>query len=273
MYQILFRVPYLDLKVYGFGLMLTLALLGAINLTAWRARKEKLNPDQVFDLSTWVLLGGLLGARIFFVVEYWKSFKHWWEIFYVWNGGIVLYGSILGATVVALLYQRRHPFPTRPMMDAIAPAIALGVALGRIGCFLNGCCYGDVCHLPWAVTFPAESLAWGNQVRHHLITTDALRSLPVHPTQLYSAIDGFLLLALLTAYYPIRKRDGEVMALLMMTYPVTRFFIERLRNDEAGFVQGLTISQAISVGLFIFGLIYWAYLSKLPRTRYADTAA
>ncbi len=272
MYQVLFQIPGLGIKVYGFGLMLTLALIGSMNLAAWRAGREKLDPDQVFDLAIWVLLGGLVGARLFFVAEYWKTFRSWWEVFQVWNGGIVLYGSLAGAIVVFLLYRWRNPFPARPMMDAIAPAVALGIALGRIGCFLNGCCYGDRCDLPWATSFPAESPPWVDHVKHLLIPASALRSLPIHPTQIYSAIDGFLLLGLLSAFYPLRTRDGEVMALLLVTYPVTRFLIERLRNDEAAFAGGMTVSQVISLGLLAVGLGFWAYLRSLSPGRYADTA-
>ena len=272
MHQILFTVPGLGVKVYGFGLMLTIAMLAAMNLAAWRARREKLDGDQVFDLAIWVLIGGLLGARLFFVIEYWRSFEGIFDIFKIWNGGIVLYGSIIGGTITLMIYRRLRPFPLRPMLDAIAPALALGIAFGRIGCFLNGCCYGDFCQLPWAVTFPAKTAPWINHVDHHLISATAERSLAIHPTQIYSSIDGFLILALLTAYYPLRRRDGEVVALFLITYPITRFLIEQLRNDEVGFIGGLTISQALSAVFFVFGLAYWAYLRTLPPVRFADTA-
>ncbi len=199
--------------------------------------------------------------------------KGFWEIFEIWNGGIVFYGSILGGVVGFEIYRRLHPFPVRPMMDAIAPALAIGIAFGRVGCFLNGCCYGDVCNLPWAVTFPQKSSPWYHQLDLGLISTDALRSLPIHPTQLYSALDGLVLLFLLSAYYPRRKRDGEVMALLMVTYPVTRFLIEGLRNDEPAFVFGMTVSQAISVVVVLAGLAYWALtFGSFRRGRYADAA-
>jgi phosphatidylglycerol:prolipoprotein diacylglycerol transferase len=105
-----------------------------------------------------------------------------------------------------------------------------------------------------------------------LIPPEATHSLPLHPTQLYSAIDALVILVLLSAYYPLRRRDGEVMGLLMITYPITRFLIEYLRNDEGVFFGGLTISQNISIVLFLCGLAYWYWLSRLPRTRYADEA-
>ncbi len=113
---------------------------------------------------------------------------------------------------------------------------------------------------------------WNQQVRQGLISRESAWSLPVHPTQIYSAIDGFILLGVLSAYFPLRRRDGEVMALLMVTYPISRFLIEQLRNDEGVFFAGMTISQNISVALFLSGLIFWLYLARQPRVRYADTA-
>ena len=155
------------------------------------------------------------------------------------------------------------------MLDVVAPSLALGIALGRVGCFLNGCCYGDLCKLPWGVSFPHDSPAWTEQVFDGLLKRDILWSLPVHPTQLYSAIDGLILLFLLSAYYPLRRRDGAVMALLMVTYPITRFLIEYLRNDEGVFFLGLTISQNISVLLLGVGILFWSWLlrSRVVRER------
>jgi phosphatidylglycerol:prolipoprotein diacylglycerol transferase len=109
-------------------------------------------------------------------------------------------------------------------------------------------------------------------VRLGLISLDTPQSLPVHPTQLYSAIDALVLLFLLTAYFPLRRRDGEVIGLLMVTYPITRFAIEYLRNDEGAFFAGMTISQTISVALLLGGFAYWAWLSTLPRELYRDRA-
>jgi phosphatidylglycerol:prolipoprotein diacylglycerol transferase len=154
----------------------------------------------------------------------------------------------------------------------IAPSLALGVAFGRIGCFLNGCCYGDRCDLPWALRFPKGSIPWWDHVHQHWITKDAAQSLAVHPTQLYSAFDGFLLVALLSAYYPLRKRDGEVLALLMVTYPITRFLIEMLRDDDGVFLMGMTVSQLISVAIFLGGVGLWVWIRlRGPAHLYAET--
>lgn len=297
MRQILWTIPGLGIKVFGYGLMLFVAFLGSMNLAAWRAKKEKLDPELMYDLAIWVFVGGLVGARIFYVIQYWGVRVHsFLDIFKVWEGGIVLYGSIMGGTATFFFYWWLRRFPLRPALDAIAPALALGIALGRIGCFLNGCCYGDRCDEPWGVRFPPGSPPWFQQAtdeKHKAtdrlipgITSSMLKevkagripngtpwSLPVHPTQLYSTVDGLVLVVVLSAFYPLRRRDGEVMALLMVTYPFTRFLIEYLRNDEGAFIAGMTISQSVSILLLIGGISFWVWLLKKPPWRYADHAA
>ncbi|GAC1469327.1 MAG: prolipoprotein diacylglyceryl transferase [Isosphaeraceae bacterium] len=273
MRQVLFTIPVLGgIKIFGYGMMLFLAFLGSMNLAAWLARREKLNPEVIYDLSLSVFLGGLIGARLFYVIQYWGVKVHTvGDIFRVWEGGIVLYGSILGGTFTFFVYRMLRPFPLGPFLDVIAPALALGIGIGRFGCFLNGCCFGDVCSLPWAVSFPRFSPPWHSHHYAHLIPSEALFSLPVHPTQLYSVIDGFVLVGLLLAYFPLRRRDGEVMALLMVTYPVTRVLIEFLRNDEGVFFAGMTISQNVSMLVFLGGLIYWRRLTRWPAGRFVDS--
>lgn len=337
MQRVLFEIPGTPFKLHGFGLMLGVAFFAAIFLADWRARRSKLNPDWIYDLAFWVLVGSLTGARGLYVWQYWgKSIHDWREVFAIWEGGIVLYGGVLGGLAAGLFRAYRLKIPILATCDAIAPSIALGLAIGRIGCFLNGCCYGDPCQLPWAVSFPNESSPWYQQVRegltifpattarppwtHYLATLDesgnidrlfrdtqsradapapprterrafedpatkelteldtrvltiSARSLPVHPTQLYSSIDGLILLALLSAYYPLRRRDGEVAALLLLTYPVTRFLIEQLRGDEGSFLLGMTISQVVSLAMGVVGLCFWAFLRSHPQPLYAETAA
>ena len=274
MRQVLFRIPGLGVPIYGFGLMVVVAFYAAMTLAVWRARREKLNADVIYDLGLAMLVGGLVGARLFFVAEYWgEKVLSVAEVFRIWEGGIVLYGSGIGAAVAFVLYRMFRPFPVLATLDALAPSIALGVAIGRLGCFLNGCCYGDFCDVPWlGVRFPKNAPAWVAERAQGLIARDAPWSLPIHPTQLYSAFDGFVLFLLLTTYYPVRRRDGSVIALLLLTYPVTRFLIEELRNDEGAFVLGLTISQAFSVLLFLGAVVLRATLAASPPYRLADEA-
>jgi len=265
MHQVLFEVPGLGLTIHGFGVMLLVAFLASIWLASRRARAAGLDPILIQDLAFWMIIGGLVGARAFYVIQHNENIDSFWDVFKIWEGGIVLYGSLIGAAAGFGLYWSRHRFPIRAMLDVIAPAVALGMAIGRIGCFLNGCCYGDVCdpsRIPWAVEFPSGTLPWADHVHEGRLGTDAPRSLPVHPTQLYAAIDGFLLAWLLIAFTPLKRRDGEVIALLFVAYPISRFLIERLRDDEAAVFAGMTISQNISLLVVALGIGLWLWLPR-----------
>jgi phosphatidylglycerol---prolipoprotein diacylglyceryl transferase len=273
MYKVLFEWPALGFAVPSFGVALLVACVSSLSLAVWRARREGLDPEAVVGLAAWLMTGGFIGARLLYVLAHPESIRHWSDLVRFWQGGIVYYGCLIGGLVATVLYWRRRPFPFRAMADVVAPTLALDSALGRVGCSLNGCCHGAVSTASWAVAFPAGTLPWARHVEAGLIPADAPHSLPVHPAQLYAVADGILLLALLTVYFPRRRRDGEVMALLMVTYPVTRFLIEALRDDEPRNFLGLTLSQAISVGVFAAGLAVWAWLARQPLGRHADGAA
>jgi phosphatidylglycerol:prolipoprotein diacylglycerol transferase len=258
-------------SIHGFGAMLVLAFLSSTVLAWWRAKREHLDSDVIVDMAFWICLSGMVGARLLYCYEYWgHEIKGLWDVVQYWKGGIVFYGGIVGGMIAFFIYRRLRPFPLRPYMDVIAPSLAVGTLFGRLGCFLNGCCYGDTCQLPWAVAFPALSPPWIHHRALGMIAPDALYSLPIHPTQIYAAIDGLVLLLLLSAYFPLRTRDGEVIALAMVVYPITRFLIEFLRNDEGAYFAGLTISQNISVVLFVSGVAFWVWLRLQPSVLYRD---
>jgi phosphatidylglycerol:prolipoprotein diacylglycerol transferase len=171
---------------------------------------------------------------------------------------------VITAIPVFLLYTRRYGLPPWKVLDVLAPGVALGIGIGRFGCLLNGCCWGLPTKVAWAVQFPAQSIPWQEHVHLGLITPDAATSLPVHPTQVYLALAGWLLLLLTLIYFPHRRRHGEVMALLMVGYSLSRFAIEFLRADEPLWPDGLTISQNISIAIFVGGLLMWAWLRRAP---------
>ncbi len=271
------------LPIRGYGLMVLCGVISGILLAMHRAQQVGLSPDTILSLAFGFLLCGIIGARLFYVIEYWDTrfqSDDWREtvlnVLKFTEGGLVVYGAFIGAMIALLVFVWRRGLPLLAMADLLAPSLLIGLAFGRIGCFLNGCCYGGECDLPWAVTFPHDSLPYIEQYETgrfgELATLDPAtlppRSLPVHPTQLYSAIDAGLLCWLLWSYYPFRRRDGEVAALMLTLHPISRFLLEEIRVDESAvFGTGLSISQNISIVFFVLTLIGWILLLRQPPHR------
>lgn len=173
----------------------------------------------------------------------------------LWRGGLAYYGGFLLATPLALRFIRNHKMNMWTVSDLAAPAILLGLVFGRLGCFLNGCCYGKTTHSALGVVFPRGSAPWQAQYEAHLIQPYQ-QMLPVHPTQLYESL-GCLVLFLFTYFGVTRwkKREGQVLGAMLIGYAVLRSLVEIVRDDDRGVFFGwLSTSQIISVPLFAWGL-------------------
>lgn len=333
------------LPIHAYGLMLLLAIVAGTALALWRARPRGVPADTVLALVFWMVVPGIVGARLFFVIQYWGIFRR--ETFLatlgamadLGSGGLVVYGSLIGAVVGFVGYALARRLPILTHADLLAPSLMLGLALGRVGCLLNGCCFGGVCHDAWAVTFPfgspphvqqvlagqldahglrlplsphtvprieavapdspaaragvragtlivsidGEPVRSTEEAQFHLLRARAPgeeivltfygdtaaarwrierplpRSLPVHPTQLYSALNAGILCLLLLAYAPYRRHEGQVAALMLTLYPLTRFLLEAIRTDEPGVLgTSLSIAQVVSLALLALVPGFWA---------------
>ncbi len=268
------------LPVRGYGFMLFVGFVTAGWAATRRAALVDVHGDVIWDLALWLFLAGIAGARAYYCVQYAD------RVFYnkigdqhvlknlpgliasavnLPDGGLVLYGGLLMGAVAYFIFCWRRKQNPLLLADIVIPSVFIGVAFGRIGCFMNGCCYGDRCTLPWGVTFPLGSFPDMSLVERGFVAPDQPFSLSLHPTQLYSSLDAAILALLTHAYFRYRHRNGSVLALGLLTYPVTRFTIELLRGDELGQLNtSLTTAQLVSVGLFITGLIYAVWLSRRP---------
>lgn len=370
------------LPIRGYGVMLVLAVLSAVALAWFRAKRMGVSTEVILSLAFWLFVAGIVGGRMFYVVQNWDQIvdggpryaerepgepappastrlvRTLVAMVSVNNGGLVVYGALIGGGLALIAFVYRYRMPGLALADLIAPSVVLGMALGRVGCFLNGCCFGDVCDLPWAVTFPKQNPPHelspaheqqilmgqiygitigadkqgapiiakirfgstaaaipslrvneriekiggapvhtldeahhalmkayeagaslelgigGNIYRLSMLPGAKDHSLPVHPTQIYSTIDAILLCLFLIAYYPYRRRDGELAALTMILHPISRFLIEIIRNDESTqFGTNLTISQIISLGILGIGIGLWIRVSRRPLGTVWPTAA
>jgi prolipoprotein diacylglyceryltransferase len=373
MQQVLFHIPlhllngaWPDIPIFGYGAMLFVAFVACILLAGWLCQREGILPAQrVQDLAVWLFVCGIIGARITFMIQY-RMYEGQTPLqllglfFTIWEGGLVFYGAALGGVVgYCLAYHfmlRQYCVSNWKMADVIAPCAALGLALGRVGCLLNGCCYGNVAcadcperaiHFPLsappryhlvfkkyqtAAGFTMKSNAGEAEVdyvepgsdaerkglkpgdvirkidnrkvernqdlaflnnpetdgwprgKNDLILTVTRRqggnaaapavevTLPafkpwtigLHPTQVYETISMVLLLVVMMAYWPFRRRDGELMVIFMLAYAVHRFLNEMLRDDTAPLFDGLTLSENGSILVFLAGLVLLAWLWRRP---------
>ena len=256
MYPILgepFGIP-----IRSFGVMVALAFVFAMLAATREARRSKLiDPERIGDLLLWVMAGGILGARVLYVIVHWKKdFAHDpWLVFQIWKGGLVYYGGFLGAFLMGYLFTRRHKLDYITLGDVCLPGAMLGQAIGRIGCFLVGDDYGrEAPGLPWAVTFP--------DIEESLLP-QPLRGQPLHPTQLYMLLQSLLIFFILSMVARHRKFRGQVFFLALMLYPIGRSICEVYRGDylERGMYYGVSTSQWISIPVFMVGLagLIWAY--------------
>ncbi len=165
MYPIFFKIPLINLPVYAYGVMIVIGFLVAIFIIRHLSRNITPNPDLITNAALYSLIAGIVGARLFYVVHYFDRFKgQWLSVFAIWKGGLELFGGVILAIIVIWFYIRRHKLSFRLYADILAIGLMAALAFGRIGCFLNGCCYGKPTKLLWAVRFPYASDAYLSQV-------------------------------------------------------------------------------------------------------------
>ena len=233
------------LTVYSYGVMLTVAVLVCSLLLTREAKRLGLSADIVLDLIFWIVVGGILGARLFYIalnLEFYLEDP--WEIIMLQHGGLAFQGGLLGGILSGLYFIRRHALPLLPTLDLVAPYIALGHAIGRIGCFLNGCGYGK--EVPWGIFFPSHQAN-------------------MHPTQLYESAGLLVIFLILKRCERSIKYPGQIFVYYLMLSSVLRFTNEFFRADHIELWMGLSIFQIVSVGILIMAFYASAHIKSRTR--------
>lgn len=241
---------------------MALAFIAGLWTATRRAKRENVPAERIADITLWLMVGAILGARFVYVTTYWKdefADQPLSEIFMIQHGGLVYYGGLIGAIVAAVIFVRWKKLPLWQTADVLAPSIALGSVFGRIGCLLNGCCFGRVCSAPWAITFPE-----GHQT--HPFGEPAI---PVHPTEIYDAGLNLILYLSLAWLFRRKKFNGQIFAAYLVGYAVCRSIVEHYRGDYTNlhYHLGLTPAQWISVPILVTGLALMVVLPKLAPKR------
>lgn len=241
MHPVFFSIGSFTVRWYG--VMAALGFLLAIGVVRWNRKYAMLSAEQAVNLVMACMISGVLGSRIFYVAQNWRYYSYHPEaIIRIDQGGLVFYGGFVLAALVLIFYTRRCAADWLRVCDIFAPALAWAHALGRIGCFLNGCCFGKPAEVWWAMAYPPGSEPF---VRYG--------ATPLHPVQLYEAGLNIILGGVL--FWLVRKgKRGVAMAAYIFAYGVLRFVDEFFRGDHTDLVRGFTPAQMIGFGLIPIGL-------------------
>lgn len=263
MHPFLFKIGSFPVGTYG--LLLVIGFFGAMGLAMHLARKEKLSEEAIYDVTITVLLAGIVGAKLLMILvglvkpagqEGALAFRDLFTLATLRAGGHI-HGGIIAATAVFFWRARKWKLPMASTLDVFATALPLGQAIGRLGCFMAGCCYGSECTKPWAVTFHnPEAYAYAGTPL----------DMPLHPVQLYAAVAGFLIVTTLFLLHKKRLFKGQIIAGYFLLEGIARMILETWRGDvDRGFWFGLSwLSTGRLTGLafVIFGAALWCWFSQ-----------
>ena len=287
MHKILLSAP----EIGSYSAFLFFGLLGGYLIARWRAVRAGIKGSHIDNLALLVSVFGLFGARLFSWLFFFPPGIGLWKAFTNSGGGMVFYGGMIFGILTAIIYARLAGLALGNLLDVFAPGLALGLALGRVGCFMAGCCWGDPClsaadwskvaapglawqlrsapfisgaGFPLAVRFPEGAGAYEQHLKLGLIGSQARFSQPVHPVQLYEASLALGLCLFLHLWFEKRRWHGQVVCLFVLSYALIRFGTEFLRADNAPIYLGLTLSQVISLALGTVATIVWLAKKSQP---------
>ncbi|MDR3244557.1 MAG: prolipoprotein diacylglyceryl transferase [Elusimicrobiota bacterium] len=242
MYPILVNFGSFSLNSYGLFVAIGFAVSMFYLLKRSKKRSSLISKDDLLNLIMGVIISAIIGARLMFVIVEIEHINSFWDIFKVWQGGLVYYGGFIGSVIFFIAFALKKKIKILKLLDFFAPAIALGHFFGRLGCTGAGCCYGKPTDEAWGIVFTDPNSL-------------AVLNTPLHPTQLYEAFCNLLIFIFLNQYSKKPRKDGKVFALYLISYSIIRFIIEFFRGDFRGEqIMSLSVSQFISVFLFIAGL-------------------
>lgn len=241
MHPDLFSIGPFTLHTYG--LFVALGFIAGILITIKLGKSAGIQSNSVMDMGFIIILTGLIGSRLVYIII---NFSHYFhnplDILKLWQGGLVFSGGLVAVIIVMLLYARHHKLNIWTMGDLWAPAAIVGQAIGRIGCFFAGCCYGKPTDVPWAVIFTNPK-------------SIAILDIPIHPTQLYSSLSNFIIFVILLILHSKKKFEGQVFIWFLILHGTARLFIENFRGDPRGIItQDLTTTQFIAIIELIAGV-------------------
>ncbi len=243
-------VQFSGFSIHSYGVMLAVGFIVGISLAAREAVRTGIDPEKVLNLSFWILVSSIIGSRLFHCIVFYPQYlDDPLRILMLWEGGLVFYGGFLGALLAGVVYCRVQKLNYWELADLLMPSVMLGLVFGRIGCTMAGCCFGKVCGPEFALGITFDNpLGLG------------VKNTPLYPTQVISGINGFLIFLALWLYREKKRFHGELVAICLIVYGITRSLIEILREDPRGFLHMGPVLLSESQVVSVFMLLLAAYV-------------
>lgn len=249
---VIFHLGGFELRWYSLAIML--GIIAAMFISIYEGRRKGLPENEIFSLTLWVVLGGVVGARLFHVVDQWSFYAaNPSLILQFQRGGLAIWGALAGGGVVTVIYARMKHLPLARLFDAIIPGVLVAQIIGRFGCIINGDAYGGVTNLPWGFIYTNPGA----------LIPDALRGVPTHPYPVYEIIwNGLALLAIWRLRH-VFKKDGLLFLSYLPMYALGRFFLTFVRQEKVWF-WGLQEAQVIAIVIMVISLVMFIALLRKP---------
>jgi phosphatidylglycerol:prolipoprotein diacylglycerol transferase len=253
MFPVLFSIGPFTLHTYG--LFVAMGIVAGILVTIRIGKSQGIGTQQIVDMDLIIIFSGIIGSRLAYIIMNFSYYKtNLMDILKLWHGGLVFSGGLIAVLFAIVLYTWRRNFNIWQIGDLCSPAAAIGQSIGRIGCFMAGCCYGKPTDVPWAVVFTdPRSLAW-------------LKNIPLHPTQLYSSLSGLIIFIVLMILSAKKKFEGQVLLWFLILHSTQRLLIERFRGDDRGLIPGSdwSVTQLLTT-IILIGSVVTLFIIKSRR--------
>ncbi len=251
-----------ELRFHSYTVMMTLGfLIGVLGPNWLNNRKGRPYPISPVG-GIWVFFAGIGGSKIYWMIQYgeWADLRY---LQFFITGGLVFFGGLMGGIVGLIVYLKYIKSPVIPVFDMVAPFMAIAHGIGRVGCFLNGCCWGMLMqgHWPWGVQYPQATYGpYRSQILEGLISREETRALPIHPVQLYETLGLTIIFLVLLFIYKKHRRHGVVVLSYITLYGGLRFITEAFRGESTRHLMGFTVSQMVGLAMLLGGLLLFLLL-------------
>lgn len=247
-----------------YGIIIACGMVAGLLLARWQAKRTGQDPELYMDFVIWGILFSIMGARLYYVIFSWDSYKNnLWQVFNIRGGGMAIYGSVIAAVITAIIFCRKRQYKFSLFADTAVVGLILGQVIGRYGNFMNREAFGEYTDSLFAMRLKVSEVSASNiteLMNEHLVTENGIGYIQVHPTFLYESLWNLAVLILMLLYTKHKKFDGEIFLIYLVGYGIGRTWIEGLRTDQLQIGStGIAVSQVLSAVLAVGGIGYWIY--------------